>query len=200
MDIVSVLVGPMANNSYLLTDAGEGLLIDAAAEPDTLTALVDGTPVRTLVTTHRHHDHIEALAAMAATTGARLVAGAPDADAIEAATGVTIDERVWDGDTLRVGEASMEVIGLVGHTPGSIALAYIPDDDGPVQLFTGDSLFPGGPGKVIRSEDFDSLMADLENKVFDRYPDDTVVHPGHGDPTTLGHERPHLPEWWARRW
>ncbi|RXW32396.1 MBL fold metallo-hydrolase [Propioniciclava flava] len=200
MDIVSVLVGPMANNSYLLTDAGEGLLIDAAAEPDTLTALVDGTPVRTLVTTHRHHDHIEALAAMAATTGARLVAGAPDADAIEAATGVTIDERVWDGDTLRVGEASMEVIGLVGHTPGSIALAYIPDDDGPVQLFTGDSLFPGGPGKTTSPADFTSLMDDLEAKVFARFDDDTVVWPGHGAPTTLGAERGHLDEWRARGW
>lgn len=199
MEITSAVVGTMGNNAYLLTDHGEGLLIDAAADPVALLALIGDTPIGTIVTTHRHHDHVGALAAVASHTGARLVTGAPDADAIEQATGVTIDERVWDGDTVRVGEVELDVIGLVGHTPGSIALAWIPEH-GAAQLFTGDSLFPGGPGRVIRPEDFDSLMTDLERKVFDRFPDETIVHPGHGDPTTLGAERPQLPEWWARRW
>jgi glyoxylase-like metal-dependent hydrolase (beta-lactamase superfamily II) len=62
------------------------------------------------------------------------------------------------------------------------------------------SLFPGGAGRVTSPDDFDSLMTDLERRIFDVYGDDTVVHPGHGLPTTLGVERPQLPEWWARRW
>ncbi len=81
------------------------------------------------------------------------------------------------------------MIGLVGHTPGSITLAYT--GGGVPHLFTGDSLFPGGPGRTNVQEDFTSLMDDLERKVFDAFGDDTVVHPGHGDDTTLGAERPH---------
>ena len=114
-------------------------------------------------------------------------------------TGVTIDDRVWDGDRVHVGNVSLEVIGLVGHTPGSIALAWTPEH-GAAHLFVGDSLFPGGPGKTTTPEDFRSLMTDLEAKVFGRFGDDTVVHPGHGDPTTLGRERAGIPQWWARGW
>ena len=90
------------------------------------------------------------------------------------------------------------MIGLVGHTPGSITLAYTAG--GVPHLFTGDSLFPGGPGRTNVKEDFTSLMDDLERKVFDAFGDDTVVHPGHGDDTTLGAERPVLPEWRRRGW
>ena len=93
----------------------------------------------------------------------------------------------------------LDVIALRGHTPGSVALA-LDDGDGRVHLFTGDSLFPGGPGKTPDTEAFTSLMDDLEARVFDVYPDDTVVHPGHGDSTTLGAERPHLEEWRERGW
>lgn len=200
MEITSAVVGPMGNNAYLLTDAGEGLLIDAADEAATLLALVGDTPVTRIVTTHRHRDHVAALAAVASHTGARLVAGEPDADAIEQAAGVTIDRRVWDGDTVRVGNVELAVIGLVGHTPGSIALAYTPEDGRPAHLFVGDSLFPGGVGKTHSPEDFTSLLDDVTTKLFDRYGDDTIVSPGHGDPTTLGHERPHLGEWRERGW
>ena len=199
MEITSAVVGPMGNNAYLLTDAGEGLLIDAADEAATLLALIGDTPVTRIVTTHRHRDHIAALAAVAAHTGARLVAGAPDADAIAQAAGVTIDDRVWDGDTVRVGNVELEVVGLAGHTPGSIALVHRPDD-GPAHVFSGDALFPGGVGKTNSPEDFDSLYGDVTAKLFDRLGDDTVVSPGHGDPTTLGHERPHLAEWRERGW
>lgn len=199
MEITSTVVGPMANNAYLLTDSGEGLLVDAADDALALLALIGDTPIGTLVTTHRHRDHVQALAAIASHTGARLVAGAPDAAAIESATGVTIDDRVWDGDRVHVGNVGLEVIGLVGHTPGSIALAWTPEH-GAAHLFVGDSLFPGGPGKTTTPEDFRSLMTDLEAKVFGRFGDDTVVHPGHGDPTTLGRERASIPQWWARGW
>lgn len=200
MEITSTVVGTMGNNAYLLTDAGEGLLIDAAADPLALLALIGDTPVRAIVTTHRHHDHIGALKAVAEHTGARLIAGEPDADAIESAAGVVIDRRVWDGDAVRVGNIELDVIGLVGHTPGSITLVLAADEGRPAHLFVGDSLFPGGVGKTWSPEDFTSLIDDVTAKLFDRFPDDTVVHPGHGDPTTLGHERPHLPEWRERGW
>lgn len=199
MEIRSVVVGIMENNSYLLVEGGQGLLIDAADDPATLLALIGDTHVTSVLTTHRHRDHVQALAAVMHRTGARHIAGTPDADAIQGETGVTTDVRVWDGDTVCIGDAELAVIGLVGHTPGSIALAYTPAD-GPAHLFVGDSLFPGGPGRVIRPEDFDSLMTDLETKVFGRFPDDTTVWPGHGLPTTLGAERPHLSQWRERGW
>ncbi|MDO5533377.1 MAG: MBL fold metallo-hydrolase [Propionibacteriaceae bacterium] len=199
MEITSAVVGPMHNNAYLLVDAGEALLIDAADDPAVLLALIGDTPVRTIVTTHQHRDHIAALATLASQTGARLVAGTPDADAIAEHAGVQIDERVWDGDTVKVGDVELEVIGLVGHTPGSIALAYTPAD-GPAHLFTGDALFPGGVGKTHTPEEFTSLLDDVTSKLFDRFGDDTTVSPGHGDATTLGDERPQLAEWRERGW
>ena len=103
------------------------------------------------------------------------------------------------GDVLTVGHLTLEVIALRGHTPGSVALAYR-EPAGRVHLFTGDSLFPGGPGATRTPADFASLMADLTDRVFDRFADDTVVYPGHGLGTTLGVERPHLEEWRARGW
>ncbi|MCB0950239.1 MAG: MBL fold metallo-hydrolase, partial [Mycobacterium sp.] len=88
-----------------------------------------------------------------------------------------------------------------GHTPGSIALALGgPATGDQVQIFTGDCLFPGGPGRTTRPEEFESLMNDLETKVFANYPDGTAIYPGHGDDTTLGAERPHLAEWRERGW
>jgi glyoxylase-like metal-dependent hydrolase (beta-lactamase superfamily II) len=192
-------VGPMDNNAYLLSSAGDALLIDAASDADRLADLIGDGTVSTVATTHRHGDHLQALAAVARSTGARLVAGRPDVAAVERDGGVSGVVGVWDEDTVRVGDASLEVIGLIGHTPGSITLVHAPDG-GPVHLFTGDSLFPGGPGRTWRSADFTSLMNDLESKIFRRFGDDTVVHPGHGDDTTLGVERPHLREWRARGW
>ena len=193
-----VSVGGMDNNAYLLTSGDGTLLVDAANDAGTLRDLVGDRRLDTVVTTHRHHDHTEALAELAQ-TGARLVAGAPDAEAIAADTGVRRPDGVWDGDTVTVGDERLDVIGLVGHTPGSVVLAYR-GPDGPTHLFTGDSLFPGGPGRTRSPEDFTSLMDDLEAKVFAVFDDDTVVHPGHGDDTTLGAERPHLAEWRERGW
>lgn len=198
MDIASLSVGPYDNNAYLVSDGPDLVLVDAAQDAPALLDWIGGRPVATIVTTHRHPDHIAALADVAAATGARLVASTPDAEAIASATGTT-QEGLWDGDVVRVGEVELEVIGLVGHTPGGIALAHRPAD-GPATIITGDCLFPGGPGRVIRPEDFQTLMTDIETKIFDRFPDDTVILPGHGLPTTLGKERPHLPEWWARGW
>jgi glyoxylase-like metal-dependent hydrolase (beta-lactamase superfamily II) len=195
-------VGPMDNNAYLVTDAssGERLLIDAAAEPDAIADLIGEGRLRWLLTTHSHHDHIGALAATAAAhPEATIVCGDADADAISAATGVPIGHRLHDGDTLSLGEHVLDVIGLRGHTVGSVALAV---PIGPVvNLFTGDSLFPGGVGNTNRDPvRFASLLGDVVARIFDRYDDATVVWPGHGLPTTLGAERPHLEEWRARGW
>ncbi len=202
-------VGPMDNNAYLLTRGGQpALLIDAAAEPQRLRTLVGDREVGVIVTTHQHHDHVGALAELAEQTGAEVVCGEPDKAGIARQTGVRCDP-VWTGDVVHTDTSTadelgpvqirLEVIGLVGHTPGSIALAYS-TDDGPTHLFTGDSLFPGGPGNTAGRDDFTSLLDDLEQRVFDVYDDETLVHPGHGDSTTLGAQRPHLPTWRSRGW
>jgi glyoxylase-like metal-dependent hydrolase (beta-lactamase superfamily II) len=204
--IRTLSVGPMDNNAYLLTErggSGAQLLIDAADEPERLLALLQegsgSARLDAIVTTHRHPDHHHALASLVAVTGAPSLAGAADADAIHEATDVPVSRRLVDGDVVAVGHVLLEVVALRGHTPGSVALAYR-EPSGPVHLFTGDSLFPGGPGATRSPEAFASLMADLTERVFERFDDDTAVYPGHGLATTLGAERPHLDEWRARGW
>jgi len=195
-------VGGFGNNAYLLTCRATGaqLLVDAAAEPERLIDLVStgGGGLDTVVTTHQHHDHVGALAEVVAATGARTVAGADDADALP----VPVDERVGQSDTVSVGDVTLDVVHLRGHTPGSIALAYAdPAPGGHTHLFTGDSLFPGGIGNTKNpGQSFDSLIEDVTTRVFDVYDDDTWFYPGHGDDSTLGAERPHLGEWRARGW
>jgi glyoxylase-like metal-dependent hydrolase (beta-lactamase superfamily II) len=197
--MIKVSVGPVDNNAYLLQSSGGGsVLIDAANDDDRLLKIISEMPLDSIVTTHRHADHWQALAPVAATAGARLICGEPDLEAISTDAGVAGLIGVWDGDQIELGAERLEVIGLVGHTPGSITLGY--PGAGRMHLFTGDSLFPGGPGRTNSPEEFTSLMNDLENKIFSRFDDDTVVHPGHGDDTTLGTERPHLAEWWKRGW
>jgi glyoxylase-like metal-dependent hydrolase (beta-lactamase superfamily II) len=201
LTVAKVAVGPMDNNAYLLrcTRTGELLLIDAANEPQTLLDLLGGQPLATIVTTHRHRDHWMALADVAKATGASTVAHEADAPDLP----VAASRLVGHGDTIAVGDASLSVIHLRGHTPGSIALCYDAAGElaaGP-HLFTGDSLFPGGPGNTGNDPvRFGSLMTDLENRVFATLPDGTWVYPGHGADTTLGAERPHVPEWRARGW
>jgi glyoxylase-like metal-dependent hydrolase (beta-lactamase superfamily II) len=197
LTITKLAVGPMDNNAYLLRCAatGDALLVDAANEPTRLLDLVGDAPLRTVVTTHRHGDHWQGLADVVAATGARTVAHPADAAALP----VPVDTTVSHGDTVRVGEVELAVIHLRGHTPGSVALRY-DDPGGSPHLFTGDSLFPGGPGRTTNPTDFTSLMDDLEERVFGRLPDQTWVYPGHGNDTTLGTERPHLGEWRARGW
>jgi glyoxylase-like metal-dependent hydrolase (beta-lactamase superfamily II) len=197
--VTKVSVGPVDNNAYLLQhSSGGSVLIDAANDDDRLLKIISDQPLDAVVTTHRHADHWQALPSVAAATGAQPLCGQPDLEAIRIGTDLRDLTGVWDGDQVEVGSELLEVIGLVGHTPGSITLAYT--GAGKTHLFTGDSLFPGGPGKTNSPEDFRSLMNDLESKIFGRFDDDTVVHPGHGDDTTLRTERPHLAEWWKRGW
>ncbi|MBT2397762.1 MBL fold metallo-hydrolase [Streptomyces sp. ISL-100] len=196
--ISKVAVGAMNNNAYLLRcrDTGEQLLIDAAAEPHTLLRLIGDDGIASVVTTHRHGDHWQALPEVVAATGARTYAGRYDAEGIP----VTTDVLLEDGDTVRVGRVELTARHLVGHTPGSIALVY-DDPHGHPHVFTGDCLFPGGVGNTWKDpEAFASLIGDVEEKLFGQLPDETWVYPGHGNDTTLGKERPHLPEWRERGW
>jgi glyoxylase-like metal-dependent hydrolase (beta-lactamase superfamily II) len=175
------------------------LLIDAANDNERIADLLDFGPerprLRTIVTTHQHADHWQALGAIAGQTGANLIAHRDDAAALPVPTDIYPEQ----GSQYAVGDAPIEFIHLRGHTPGSLAVLYR-DPAGVPHLFTGDSLFPGGPGRTRSPEAFSSLMDDLEQRVFDVLPDDTWVYPGHGDDTTLGAERSQLTEWRERGW
>jgi glyoxylase-like metal-dependent hydrolase (beta-lactamase superfamily II) len=193
-------VSEMDNNVYLLTctSSGTQALIDAADDAARLLALVQegGGGLDLVVTTHQHWDHHRALAEVLAATSARSAAGADDAEALPVAP----DVRLEQGDTVTFGDVTLDVLHLRGHTPGSVALAWT-EPSGRVHLFTGDSLFPGGVGNVNKDpERFASLLADVQERVFDRYDDRTWVYPGHGADTTLGAERPSLPLWRERGW
>jgi len=200
--ITKVAVDPqMSNNCYLLRcrSTDQQVLIDAAADAPTLMTLVGDAGLAKVITTHQHWDHHRALRDVASATSAVVVAGEPDADAITEQTEVKIDDRVEHGDLIEFGDIRLEVIRITGHTPGSICLLY-DDPDGTPHLFTGDSLFPGGPGMTTNPTDFNSLMDDLESRVFGTLPDETWFYPGHGNDSQLGVERPHLQEWRERGW
>ena len=196
-------VSEMDNNVYVVscTATGERLLVDAADDARRVLLLLqesaaEGAPqIGQILTTHRHWDHHRALSEVVGATGASTLAGDADADELPVPT----DTRLAHGDTVSVGDLTLDVLGLRGHTPGSVALALtVPV--APTVLITGDSLFPGGPGKTSSQADFVSLVDDLEERVFDVYGDDTIVLPGHGDNTVLGVEQPHLRKWRERGW
>ncbi|MDX2703535.1 MBL fold metallo-hydrolase [Streptomyces sp. PA03-6a] len=196
--ITKVAVGPMDNNAYVLrcraTD--EQLLVDAANDAHTLVEVAGNDGLASVVTTHRHADHWQALQAVVDATGARTYAGRHDAEGIPVPTDVPVE----DGDRIRVGRVELTARHLVGHTPGSIVLIY-DDPHGHPHIFTGDCLFPGGVGNTHNNPDhFMSLFEGVKAKLFDRLPDETWVYPGHGKDTTLGDERPHLDEWRERGW
>nr|WP_225752257.1 MBL fold metallo-hydrolase [Pseudoclavibacter sp. Marseille-Q3772] len=202
-------VNDFENNCYVVvdTESGEALIVDAAANAPAIVRIVDTARIRAdehdraeihpvaILTTHGHHDHWGALAECKQHYSVPSIAGASDAAAIP----VSSDRTVSDGDTIRLGSHELEVIGLRGHTPGSVALVLQSGEDA-VRLIPGDSLFPGGPGKTNNEREFTQLMDDLESRVFNRFEDDTVVYPGHGKATTLGAERPQLGEWRERGW
>ncbi|WP_415855664.1 MBL fold metallo-hydrolase [Sinomonas sp. G460-2] len=211
-----VAVGDMDNNVYLITAKASGaqVLIDAADDLPALQALLaegaadSGAPTKLelIATTHQHWDHVRALEGLVEATGARTAAGRQDVSGIPVPVDVVLDH----GDVYTCGEVSagaqehggfdLTAVHLRGHTPGSIAYV-LKDDDGPHLIFSGDSLFPGGVGNTQKDPDrFHLLIGDVITRLFDVYPDDAVVYPGHGRPTTLGAERPHLDDWRARGW
>jgi len=196
-------VSAQDNNAYLVTcrQTGQQVLIDAADDAPRLTALLDesGPDGRdrlvTVVTTHQHWDHHRALPLIVKSTGASTAAGREDAAELP----VPVDVQLAHSDRIAVGALSLDVVHLRGHTPGSVTLV-LTSSDGSVHAFTGDSLFPGGPGRTTNPTDFSSLMDDLEARIFGVYPDSTWIYPGHGNDSTLGTERPHLQEWRERGW
>lgn len=201
-----ISVSEMDNNVYLLTAkaSGEQVLIDAADDaPAIRQLLADGAadtsaaPRLVLIaTTHQHWDHVRALKELSEATGAPTAAGTDDAGALP----VAVDRNLEHGDTVTVDGFSLTAVHLRGHTPGSIAFVY-EAPEGPVHIFSGDSLFPGGVGNTQKDQErFNQLLTDVTERLFGACPDDAVVHPGHGKPTTLGAERPHLEEWRARGW
>ncbi|MBI1350781.1 MAG: MBL fold metallo-hydrolase [Actinomycetales bacterium] len=195
--ISKLAVGPYDNNVYLLRcrETGAQVLVDAAADPDRIMDLIGPDGISMVLTTHRHPDHWQALAEIVARTGALTAAHALDAPGIPVPT----DILLTDGDLVPVGTCQLEVIHLVGHTPGSAALKY-DDPEGPPHVITGDCLFPGGVGKTTTPEDFESLYAGVVERLFDPLPDETWIYPGHGYDTTVGAERPALAEWRERGW
>ena len=201
LTMAKTTVGPMDNNCYFLARGSQCMLIDACADADHLLAVASnlGAHIRVLVTTHQHADHVGALAEVLAATDAVHISTAVESDALP----VPADITVADGDLLSevtdamdFGNATLRCIELHGHTPAGLAIAVETQD--PTHLFVGDSLFPGGVGKTHSPEQFNQLFDDVTSRLFEKYPDDTFVHPGHGADTTLGNERPNLAQWRAR--
>lgn len=213
------VVSAMYNNVYLVTSKSTGaqILIDAADDLPAINSLLADAEVDTdahaptklamIATTHQHWDHVRALAALVAESGAPTAAGADDIAGIDAEAGVLVGQALHDGGTLAVPGIELATIHLRGHTPGSIAyvLQDSPEQDaaitGNTLIFSGDSLFPGGVGNTEKDpERFAQLLDDVEDRLFAVYGDESIVLPGHGDATTLGAERPALPQWRERGW
>jgi len=190
-------VSEMDNNVYLIACArsGDALLVDAADEAPLIREMAEGTRPLAVVQTHGHWDHVRAWDDLVIDPGLEVWGHEGDV----ALYPRTPDRLLVDGQHLAVGDLTVEVLHVPGHTPGS--LLYLVQGDARPWLITGDSLFPGGPGNTFGDADAHRLLMDgLEERVFARLSDDTMVLPGHGDATTLGAERPHLGEWRARGW
>ena len=196
MDLKRVSVSDMDNNCYLLFCKGEGLLIDAADDAPRLLGLAAecGVRITKVVTTHAHWDHVRALGEVLAATGAVHYASALDAPELPCG----VDVELVDGDVIEFCGVELPVVVLRGHTAGGVCV--VAELGGVPDLFVGDGLFPGGLGKTGSVADFELLFSDVSSRLFDRFPDDAVVWPGHGASTTLGAERGSLGSWWERKW
>ena len=191
-EIHKVVVGPVDNNVFVLrcTRTGDAVLLDAANEHDLLLDLCEQLGVRTVLETHGHWDHIQAIPAVR-DAGYEVGVTAEDAAMLDA-----YDYLLEDESVIEVGDLRLHTIATPGHTPGSMSFRL----EGAPVLFSGDTLFPGGPGNTsFEHGDFDTIIESIDRRMF-TLPADTLVLPGHGDDTTIGTERPHLDEWIERRW
>jgi glyoxylase-like metal-dependent hydrolase (beta-lactamase superfamily II) len=183
------------NNVWIVGDAHECIVIDAAHDADAIAAAVGGRTVRAIVSTHGHNDHVNAAPALAARTGAPVLLH-PDDRVLWDMTNPDRppDGPLADGQVLTVGGVELRVLHTPGHAPGACCL-YAP---GLGSIFTGDTLFAGGPGATGRSySDFGTIIDSIRDRLL-VLPPDTVVRTGHGDTTTIGAEAPHLEEWITR--
>lgn len=187
------VVGPFENNVFVLRcrQSGESALIDAANEHDKLLEICRRLDVRTVLETHGHWDHIQAVPAIRE-AGYEVGITAQDAAMLPSYDYVLEDESV-----IEVGRLRLHTIHNPGHTPGSMSFSL----EGSPVLFSGDTLFPGGPGNTKTDEgDFDTIIRSIEDRMFSKFAPDTIVMPGHGLDTTIGAELPHLQDWIDRRW
>jgi glyoxylase-like metal-dependent hydrolase (beta-lactamase superfamily II) len=191
-EIHMVVVGPMDNNVYVLRcrETGEAVLLDAANEHDKLLDLCKALDVRKVLETHGHWDHIQAVPAMR-DAGYSVAVTSEDAGMLP-----SYDELLEDDSVIEVGRLRLKTIHTPGHTPGSMSFEL----DGAPILFSGDTLFPGGPGTTkFEGGDFPTIIESIDRRLF-TLPEEMIVLPGHGDRTTIGAERPHLQEWIDRGW
>lgn len=188
--IEKVVVGPFENNVFVLrsTNTGDAVLVDAANEHDLLLEVSRATGVRRVLTTHGHWDHIQAVTALR-DAGIDVGVAVDDAAMLP-----SYDFTLPDDEVFEVGDLQLRTIHTPGHTPGSTCFRLA----GHPVLFSGDTLFPGGPGKTARN-DFDTIIRSIDRRLLTLDPR-TLVLPGHGLDTTIGAERPHLDEWVARGW
>ncbi len=192
-EIHKVVVGPMDNNVFVLRckDTGDAVLLDAANEHERLLELCQALGVRTVLETHGHWDHIQAVPAVR-DAGYEVGVTAEDADMLDA-----YDYVIEPDSVIPVGRLKLRTIFTPGHTPGSMCFKL---EDAPV-LFSGDTLFPGGAGATkFPGGDFDTIIRSIDEQLFSTLDADTIVMPGHGTDTTIGAERPHLQEWIDRGW
>lgn len=191
-EVHAVVVGPMDNNVFVVrcTGTGDAVLIDAANEHERLLELCRALGVRRVIETHGHWDHIQAVPAVR-DAGLSVGITAADSAMLDA-----YDEVLDDDETIAVGRLRLRTIATPGHTPGSMCFAL----EGTPLLFSGDTLFPGGPGNTsFEGGDFATIIESIDRRLFTR-PADTIVLPGHGSWTTIAAERPSLQEWIDRGW
>jgi len=193
VEVHRVVVGPVENNVYIVRcrETGDSLLVDAANEHDLLLELCRDLHVRQVVETHGHWDHIQAVEAV---RDAGIDVAVTQADA---AMLPSYDQILEDESVVTVGRLRVATIATPGHTPGSMCFAV----EGTPLLFSGDTLFPGGPGNTsFEDADFGTIITSIERRLFGAFTPDTLVLPGHGVSTTIGNESPHLAEWVDRGW
>ena len=194
VEVHRVVVGPVDNNVFVVRcrATGEAVLIDAANEHERLLELCAGLGVRRVLETHGHWDHIQAVPAMRE-AGYEVAVTALDAPRLAE---VGYDVLLDDKEVVEVGRLRLHAVHTPGHTAGSMCFSVA----GTPLLFTGDTLFPGGPGATkFDGGDFGAIIESISTSLF-AFPDTTLVLPGHGNDTTIGAERPHLDEWIARGW
>ena len=194
LEIHKLVVGPYDNNVFVLRckATGDAVLLDAANEHEKLLELAQSLNVRRVLETHGHWDHIQAVPAMRE-AGYEVAVTALDAPRLK---DVGYDVFLDDKEVVEVGRVRLDAIHTPGHTEGSICFKVA----GSPIVFSGDTLFPGGPGNAtFEGGDFATIIQSIDGKLF-TLPPDTIVLPGHGDDTTVGTERPHLQEWIDRGW
>ncbi|QXE37647.1 MBL fold metallo-hydrolase [Streptomyces sp. GMY02] len=183
------------NNVWIVGDDSEAIVIDAAHDAAAIEEALGGRTLRAIVCTHAHNDHIGAAPALAAATGAPVLLHHDDLPLWKQTYPEQVpDGELTDGGTLSVGGTTLTVLHTPGHAPGAVCL-HAPELS---TVFTGDTLFQGGPGATGRSfSHFPTIIDSIRDRLLG-LPPETVVRTGHGDTTTIGAEAPHLEEWIQR--